>query len=131
MATRKTTKKTARKGATKKAPVRSFEIVIDREGDPRIDFIVRSREGTSQHNTLRKAEIAAAIAANAAFQRGEKKVVVLNVAYGTGYTVRLTKTQATKLAKAAIGPTPEVIHGWTERMGAAQSSFRGSGLRLY
>lgn len=127
MATRKTTKKSPR--APKKAPVRSFEIVIDHPETS--EFIVRSREGVAQYNTLRKAEVAAAIAANAAFQRSEKKVVVLNLAYGTGYTVRLTKTQATKLAKAAIGPKPESIHGWTERMGAAQSSFRGSGLRLY
>ncbi len=127
MATRKTTKKSPR--APKKAPVRSFEIVIDHPDTG--EFIVRSRESVASYNTLRKAEVAAAIAANAAFQRGEKKVVVLDLAYGTGYTVRLTKTQATKLAKAAIGPTPEVIHGWTERMGAAQSSFRGSGLRLY
>lgn len=127
MATRKTTKKSPR--APKKAPVRSFEIVIDHPDTG--EFIVRSRESVASYNTLRKAEVAAAIAANAAFQRGEKKVVVLNHAYGTGYTVRLTKTQATKLAKAAIGPKPESIHGWTERMGAAQSSFRGSGLRLY
>ena len=77
MATRKTTKKSPR--APKKAPVRSFEIVIDHPDTG--EFIVRSRESVASYNTLRKAEVAAAIAANAAFQRGEKKVVVLNHAY--------------------------------------------------
>lgn len=116
---------TTRKSPAKKPVVRSFEIVIDR--DDSNDFIVRSRFESSQHNTLRKAEVAAAIAANAAFQRGETKVVVLNVAYGSGHTVKLTKAQAVKLAKAAIGPSPEAIHGWTERM--AQHRPRG-GMRL-